>query len=505
MIILDTLRADKLLNIYENKKLTPFINELLKNSYYFENCIANSPWTVPSHINMFTGLYATELKNLTKKVDTLDNKIPVINEILKNLGYYTICYTENPHINKNEGFARGFEIILESWQEYLTNTKRFWLDKIEKIIPISLFLSPFHSFIKKRIDSWDKILFKAIGFLKNFRNWLSWKKLLFNTTTTFDHLEKLNEVLKKNINSKPLYLFLNIMATHYPYIPTRQILNHFKISNKDIKTIRNFLLSIPKDQINLTRVKPLSKKKIAIINKLYCACVFYADQIVKKIFSILDSNGLLENSYVIITSDHGEHLCDESDHFLFEHKTYFSVYESLIKVPLIIYHKNYKNRIIGNQVELKDLFHTILSFSNQKSPNIKYLKREKSILYQIENNSTPKFIFGEYLKPKHKIDELISKYRNNIKSDIIPKIINDVFFLRTEEFKLIDYNSNQELFKIKTDNHEQYNIIHENLEDYKLLKNSYNSFKEVINKGKDLKAVVTEKEKDLINRSIKFL
>lgn len=45
LIILDTLRVDKLLNSYGNKNLTPFINGLLKNSFFFENCIANSPWT----------------------------------------------------------------------------------------------------------------------------------------------------------------------------------------------------------------------------------------------------------------------------------------------------------------------------------------------------------------------------------------------------------------------------------------------------------------------------
>lgn len=460
---------------------------------------------VPSHINILTGLYATELKNLTKKFDILDKRVPVLSEILKNFGYYTVCYTENPHINKKEGFARGFEISIESWQEYITNTKRFWLDRIEKILAISRVLSPFHSLVKKRIESWDCILFKAKNLLKRFRNWLSWKKLLVNTNNTFEHLEKLNELLKKNNNSKPLYLFLNIMATHYPYIPTRQILKQFKISNKELKKVRNFLLSIPKDQINLTNLKPLSKKKIAIIHKLYNACVFYADQIVKKVISILVTNGLLENSYVIITSDHGEHLCDESDHFLFEHKTYFSVYESLLNVPLIIYQENLKKKIIRDQVQLKDLFHTILSLSNHNSSNIKYLKKERSLLYQIENNSTPKFIFGEYLKPKHKIHKLINKHRNTIKNNIIPKIINDIFFLRTEEFKLIDYNSEQEFFQIKTDNQEQFNIKHENLADYKKLMGIYNSFKKVINQKEDLKELITEKEKDLIKRSVKYL
>lgn len=44
-IVLDTLRVDRVLATYKNKNLTPYIKSLLKNSIYFENCIANSPWT----------------------------------------------------------------------------------------------------------------------------------------------------------------------------------------------------------------------------------------------------------------------------------------------------------------------------------------------------------------------------------------------------------------------------------------------------------------------------
>ncbi|MFX0082909.1 MAG: sulfatase-like hydrolase/transferase [Candidatus Hodarchaeota archaeon] len=505
LIILDTFRADKLLTNNEGRELTPFIKTLMKNSYYFENCIANSPWTVPSHINIFTGLYATQMKNLTKKVDTLGNKIPVLTEILKDWGYHTICFTENPHINKKEGFARGFEIFIDNWQSFLTHPKRFWVDRIEKILPISKIASRVSTYIKKRIESSDVILFKIKKILKNLKNQLFWKKILSNKTTTLDQLEKIGDILKKKNNTNPFYLFLNIMATHYPYVPTRQILNKFKIRNKQIKTIRNFLLTNPKDLINLTESKPLSENKIDIIKKLYNTSVFYADQIVKELFSILENLGLLENSYVVITSDHGEHLCDESDHFLCDHTTYFSLYESLLRVPLLIYHKNYKNKVIKNQVQLKDLYHTILSFTNHNSTNIKYFKKEKSLLYQIETNSTPKFILGEYLKPKNKVYNLIHRYRNIIKKNLISKIINDVYFLRTEKLKFIDFNSIKELYQIETDPQERFNITGKNLKVQKEIKKAYDLIKEKINKKEDLIELTTEKEKDLIKRSIKLL
>ncbi|MHA1763224.1 MAG: sulfatase-like hydrolase/transferase, partial [Promethearchaeota archaeon] len=54
-IILDTLRADRVSYHEKNNTITPFLNKLIEHSLCFENCIANVPWTLPSHISMFTG------------------------------------------------------------------------------------------------------------------------------------------------------------------------------------------------------------------------------------------------------------------------------------------------------------------------------------------------------------------------------------------------------------------------------------------------------------------
>ncbi|MFX0142296.1 MAG: sulfatase-like hydrolase/transferase, partial [Candidatus Hodarchaeota archaeon] len=90
LIVLDALRADRVFSNYKNKIMTPTMKKLLENSIYFENCIANSTWTIPSHVNMFTGLYQTQKLLLNKNHKNLGNKIPILAEILKDLGYSTI-------------------------------------------------------------------------------------------------------------------------------------------------------------------------------------------------------------------------------------------------------------------------------------------------------------------------------------------------------------------------------------------------------------------------------
>ena len=93
-IVLDTLRGDNVFSNYKNKKITPFLKELLENSMYFENCIANAPWTLPSHMNMFTGLYQTQASLVNNELEKLSNKILILTEILKKMGYSTFCFTE---------------------------------------------------------------------------------------------------------------------------------------------------------------------------------------------------------------------------------------------------------------------------------------------------------------------------------------------------------------------------------------------------------------------------
>ena len=58
----------------------------------------------------------------------------------------------------------------------------------------------------------------------------------------------------------------------------------------------------------------------------------YADRAVEKLFSDLDARGLLDDTIVVITSDHGEEF---GEHGLFGHAR--SVWDPVLRVPLILW------------------------------------------------------------------------------------------------------------------------------------------------------------------------
>jgi len=509
LIVFDTLRADRVLCEYENKNLSPYINKLLDNSIYFENCISNSPWTLTSHISIFTGLFPSQSRVIHKKISTLNNKIPILAEILKEMGYNTICYTENPYINKVFGLTRGFDEVIDEWYGSP------WFKKNYKLSQFMKLLKKINSFIRKQIKSklflkfwWQinrktqksiKFIIKNL-FLENFLYYLKNK--------TINDLEKFNQILKNTTKNKPYYLFFNIMTNHDPYIPLRKAFNDFDITIKDFKIIRDILIEPLKYRLEVNmKSKHLSEKKVKTLKKLYNACVFSSDIIVKKLFEILKNFNLLENSYVIITSDHGEHLGDQIDHYLWEHFTYYGLYRSVLRVPLIIYNSNFEKNIIEKQVQLKDLFHTILHLTGIPLNENKYLEIKNSIIYQINNNSTPEYIFGEYLKPKEDLFNLINDNRKTINKNLIPKLKNDLIFLRSNKYKYIRFKENkiEEFYDLINDSYEQNNIASKENKNFKDMKLEMKNILNIIKSSEELTDTITEKEKDLIIKNINKL
>jgi arylsulfatase A-like enzyme len=502
-IVLDTLRGDSVFSNYKNVKLTTYLKDLLESSIYFENCIANAPWTLPSHMNMFTGLYQTQASLVNNELEKLSNKIPILTEILKEMGYSTFCFTENAFISKIYGLTRGFDIVKNVWDW------NPWIRLKYKLSNFITFLERIDIFLNGRIKNkiflklWVYLRDRIKNVLKNIIKRLFLKDIIFKLkNNTINDLEQYKIQIEKHINKKPCYLFFNFLATHDPYIPVKQSFKLFDITSKDFKIIRNILLNPIKARLDINlKSKFLSEKQVKTIKKLYDACVFSADIIVKKTLSILRELNLLDDSYIIITSDHGEHLGGRLDHYFWEHNTYQSVYEPLVKVPLLIYNKQFKKRIIKEQVQLKDLFHTIIHLTGLSSH---YLNLNKSILHQIETNDTPEYIFGEYPNPKEEMHRLINSHRRTITKYLTPKIFNNLRFVRSNLYKYIKYDNLpiEEFYDLLNDPNEQNNIFDKNIEEYKKMKLFLENQLKLIWDPEIIRDLITKKEKELVKNII---
>ena len=96
----------------------------------------------------------------------------------------------------------------------------------------------------------------------------------------------------------------------------------------------------------------------------YHACVTEMDDMVGKVVQSLKDNGLFDNTIIIYTTDHGEHL--------FEHglMNKHNMYQAAVNVPFIIsYPKLFKQNVVNNSIiSLIDVMPTLTELINGKIP-----------------------------------------------------------------------------------------------------------------------------------------
>lgn len=95
----------------------------------------------------------------------------------------------------------------------------------------------------------------------------------------------------------------------------------------------------------------------------YVAELAFADSQIGRLLDALDRRQLLERTIVVVAADHGESLGDhgERDHGIF-------IYESVVRVPLIIRAPNVPARRVADIVRLVDIMPTVLDLLRVPAP-----------------------------------------------------------------------------------------------------------------------------------------
>jgi len=155
VIVIDTLRSDKLDAYGYEKDTAPFLTELSKKSILFENTFSASSWTSPATASIFTSLYPFQHKvlmgilahiNAKKKypdikIDRIPDEIETMPEIFKKAGYATFAVSDNFNIGDKQGFDQGFDKMITysykgaeqvnkdlfSWKEEIVKNDKYFI------------------------------------------------------------------------------------------------------------------------------------------------------------------------------------------------------------------------------------------------------------------------------------------------------------------------------------------------------------------------------------------
>jgi arylsulfatase A-like enzyme len=131
LISVDTLRADHLGCYGYERETSPAIDNLAETGVLFEEALASSPWTLPSHVSMVTSLSpATHGCSLVGGAK-LKKSITTVAEILRDRGYRTHAITTILYLTGTYGFEQGFDNLdalgHEARAERVTDEAIEWL------------------------------------------------------------------------------------------------------------------------------------------------------------------------------------------------------------------------------------------------------------------------------------------------------------------------------------------------------------------------------------------
>lgn len=313
-IVLDTVRAQSLSLYGYERMTTPNLQRLAKTGVVFQHAISTAPWTLPSHASLFTGHYPQEL---SAGISTpLDSTYPTLAEVFSAQGYVTAGFVANVgYCSSESGLGRGFTV----YQDY-------------DISPQNLILGwPLGQNLTTRL--WQ------------LANADPWDNLCQGRTVASEINAKFLKWLESK-GSRPFFAFLNFFDVHTAYRPPEPFASIFGPTSRDTPLALR--------QVKAKAVPPNVLQ--AEING-YDSAIAYLDYEVGLLFDELEKRGVLENTLVIITSDHGEEL---GEHDLFGHGS--GCYLTSLHVPLLI---SYPGRVpagvrVDDVSSLRDIAATVV-------------------------------------------------------------------------------------------------------------------------------------------------
>ncbi len=146
LISLDTVRPDHLGCYGYPKATSPNLDELAGDGVVFRRTWTQAPWTLPSHMSLFTSLPPSR-----HRVDSINRVLPegiiTLPQVMQQQGYHTAALVNNGQVRDHWGFDRGFDL----WREFqvdapegncenITRQAVTWLDGQSQEKPFFLFL-----------------------------------------------------------------------------------------------------------------------------------------------------------------------------------------------------------------------------------------------------------------------------------------------------------------------------------------------------------------------------
>lgn len=390
ILMLDTIRADHLSCYGYERNVSPAIDGLASKGILFERHYSSSSWTVPAHFSLMTGITS----GAVRQEFSISPKSVTLAERIRLLGYRTACISANPLLSKGINFDQGFDILDCD------------VNIINRINNLRLFDLLSHLKIRRPIHT--------------------------NAIKTFNSAELVTDYALEWIEKtgkEPYFLFINYMDAHDPYLPPTEYKGLFE-KGYNGKFTGDICGDLSEAEFIRDVVPKMNKDDWKYVISQYDGAIKYIDDQIGRIIQHLEKKKILDNTILIIMSDHGELF---GEYGLATHHLTLSDEET--HVPLIIHYP----RVIKQPQRVKslariiDIYPTVRELIGFKLTDKIFI--EGIPLLDKDGNPTAGAAFAP-----------LTLYENTYKASVLgPAFKRNLFCYRTYEWKYLFPELNPQL------------------------------------------------------------
>lgn len=303
LVSIDTLRADHVHAYGYGLPTTPSIDRLAREGALFQRAVSPSSWTLPTHVTMLTGL-APVVHGVNQPLGIrLGPEVVTLPEVLWARGYHTAGFVAGGYLSAEYGHIQGFD----QYDDYSVPN----LCRLERAT--------------YRNCSTSAKLFRAVDAHLN-----AW------------------DVAGR---SRPFFVFLHLWDVHNDYLPPPPYDTAFAPGG-DLGFTVGMMIDGVIDPASLT-----AEQRSHMIG-LYDGEILYTDAWIGRLLERLEALGVLDETVIVVTADHGEELGDRGR---WGHRE--TLYDENVLVPLVMRLPSRipPGTVVREQVRLADVVPTILS------------------------------------------------------------------------------------------------------------------------------------------------
>ena len=289
---MDSVRARNTSLHGHEHETTPYLSELAEEATVYEQARSPGTWSLPSHTSIFTGYHVVE-HGITRARNKLERGHTIFEE-LHGEGYTTGVFSENTWITDMDCGLRDVFDTVEGARNLL------FPDAVD---PSNFVLSEgqgqYAKFLRRCLARDDPLQSLANGVFTK----LAWDypRLLPDRFTSSTPAEVYGDLfLEWQANqSEPWAATINFMDAHLPYLPDDE---HDRWGGNNLRALQDEM----DDQVwefNGGR-RPWWQREA--LEGLYDGTIHQIDSQIERVVETLRDRGVLDDTLVIVTSDHGE-------------------------------------------------------------------------------------------------------------------------------------------------------------------------------------------------------